>query len=176
MKRCKARPFPARNWTWPRPRPAPPPPRSTPPAVKQKPPRRNWIPTAPTSRPRRAQVQQAEARLQQAELDLSYTTVAAPRDGRVTRRTVEQGAYVANRAGAAGHRAGRGLGGGQFQGDAIGATCGPASRCASAWMPIRSANSRARWTASRPVPARASACCRRKTRWAITSRSCSACR
>jgi membrane fusion protein (multidrug efflux system) len=41
-----------------------------------------------------AQVEQAQARLQQAELDLSYTKVAAPRNGRVTRRTVEQGAYV----------------------------------------------------------------------------------
>jgi membrane fusion protein (multidrug efflux system) len=42
----------------------------------------------------RAQVQQAQARLQQAQLQRSYTTVFAPRDGRVTRRTVEQGAYV----------------------------------------------------------------------------------
>jgi membrane fusion protein (multidrug efflux system) len=41
-----------------------------------------------------AQALQAQARVQQAELDLSYTKVAAPRDGRVTRRTVEQGAYV----------------------------------------------------------------------------------
>jgi len=41
-----------------------------------------------------AQVNQAEARLHQTELDLSYTRVAAPREGRVTRRTVEQGAYV----------------------------------------------------------------------------------
>jgi membrane fusion protein (multidrug efflux system) len=42
----------------------------------------------------RAQVQQAQARLQHAQLQLSYTTNVAPRDGRVTRRTVEQGAYV----------------------------------------------------------------------------------
>ncbi len=41
-----------------------------------------------------AAVQQAEAKLHQAELDLSYTKVAAPMAGRVTRRTVEQGAYV----------------------------------------------------------------------------------
>jgi membrane fusion protein (multidrug efflux system) len=41
-----------------------------------------------------AEVQQAQARLAQAELNLSYTKVAAPRDGRVTRRTVEQGAFV----------------------------------------------------------------------------------
>lgn len=41
-----------------------------------------------------AVIQQAEAKLRQAELDLSYTKVAAPVAGRVTRRTVEEGAYV----------------------------------------------------------------------------------
>jgi membrane fusion protein (multidrug efflux system) len=41
-----------------------------------------------------AQVGQAEASLRQAELNVSYTKVLAPRDGRVTRRTVEQGAYI----------------------------------------------------------------------------------
>jgi membrane fusion protein (multidrug efflux system) len=41
-----------------------------------------------------ASVQQAEARLRQAELNLSYTHVAAPEDGQVTRRVVEQGAYI----------------------------------------------------------------------------------
>jgi membrane fusion protein (multidrug efflux system) len=41
-----------------------------------------------------AGVQQAAARLRQAELNLSYTKVIAPEDGRVTRRVVEQGAYI----------------------------------------------------------------------------------
>ena len=41
-----------------------------------------------------AAVQQAEARLRQAELNLSYTQVTAPEAGRVTRRVVEQGAYI----------------------------------------------------------------------------------
>ena len=41
-----------------------------------------------------ASEQQAQARLQQAELNLSYTKVIAPEDGRVTRRVVEQGAYI----------------------------------------------------------------------------------
>ena len=41
-----------------------------------------------------AAVQQAEAKLQQAELNLSYTQVTAPEEGRVTRRVVEQGAYI----------------------------------------------------------------------------------
>ena len=41
-----------------------------------------------------AGVQQAEAKLQQAELNLSYTKVIAPRDGRITARTVQLGNYV----------------------------------------------------------------------------------
>ena len=41
-----------------------------------------------------AALQQDEAKLRQAELNLSYTKVTAPEDGRVTRRVVEQGAYV----------------------------------------------------------------------------------
>jgi membrane fusion protein (multidrug efflux system) len=42
----------------------------------------------------RADVQAAEARVRQAELDLSYTSVKAPIDGQVARRTVEAGNYV----------------------------------------------------------------------------------
>jgi len=41
-----------------------------------------------------ADVAQNEALLHQAELDLSYATLVAPEDGRVTRRTVEAGNYV----------------------------------------------------------------------------------
>ena len=41
-----------------------------------------------------ADVQQNEAMVHQAEIDLSYTRVTAPEDGLVTRRSVEQGAYV----------------------------------------------------------------------------------
>jgi membrane fusion protein (multidrug efflux system) len=41
-----------------------------------------------------ARVQQTEAALKQAELNLSYTKVIAPVAGKVTRRTVEEGAYV----------------------------------------------------------------------------------
>jgi membrane fusion protein (multidrug efflux system) len=36
----------------------------------------------------------AQARLRQAELDLSYTKIEAPQAGRVTRKSVEEGAYV----------------------------------------------------------------------------------
>ena len=41
-----------------------------------------------------ADIQQSEATVRQAELYLSYTKVTAPENGRVTRRNVEQGAYV----------------------------------------------------------------------------------
>jgi membrane fusion protein (multidrug efflux system) len=41
-----------------------------------------------------AAVQQAQAAQEQARLNLSYTKVVAPLDGKVTRRTVEAGAYV----------------------------------------------------------------------------------
>jgi membrane fusion protein (multidrug efflux system) len=40
-----------------------------------------------------ADVQQAQAALRQAELNLSYTKIIAPEDGRVTRKSVEAGAY-----------------------------------------------------------------------------------
>jgi membrane fusion protein (multidrug efflux system) len=41
-----------------------------------------------------AGLRQAEAKMEQAQLDVSYTKIAAPVDGRVTRRSVEKGAYV----------------------------------------------------------------------------------
>jgi membrane fusion protein (multidrug efflux system) len=41
-----------------------------------------------------AQVSQSEADVQAAELELSYTKIVAPVDGRVTRKMVEQGAYI----------------------------------------------------------------------------------
>lgn len=41
-----------------------------------------------------ATIQQAEAALRQAELDLSYTKVIAPEDGRITKRSVESGSYI----------------------------------------------------------------------------------
>jgi membrane fusion protein (multidrug efflux system) len=42
----------------------------------------------------KAAVQQAEAKVHQAELNLSYTKIIAPRDGRITARTVQLGNYV----------------------------------------------------------------------------------
>ncbi|HXC99206.1 MAG TPA: HlyD family secretion protein [Verrucomicrobiae bacterium] len=41
-----------------------------------------------------AQVSQSEADVHAAELELSYTKITAPVDGRITRKMVEQGAYV----------------------------------------------------------------------------------
>jgi membrane fusion protein (multidrug efflux system) len=43
----------------------------------------------------RAALEAAQARLTQARLDLSYTSIEAPQAGRVTRKSVEEGAYVA---------------------------------------------------------------------------------
>jgi membrane fusion protein (multidrug efflux system) len=42
----------------------------------------------------KADVAQSEAALRQAELDLSYTKITAPESGRVTRKSIEPGAYV----------------------------------------------------------------------------------
>lgn len=47
------------------------------------------------ARAARASLDAAQARLRQAELDLSYTRIEAPQAGRVTRKSVEAGAYVA---------------------------------------------------------------------------------
>jgi membrane fusion protein (multidrug efflux system) len=41
-----------------------------------------------------AQVTQAQAAARQAELNLSYTKILAPEDGRITRKSVEPGAYI----------------------------------------------------------------------------------
>jgi len=41
-----------------------------------------------------ADLAESEAALRQTELDLSYTKITAPEDGRVTRKSVEAGAYV----------------------------------------------------------------------------------
>ena len=43
---------------------------------------------------REAQVEQARASLAQAKLNLSYTEVRAPQDGRITRRNVDLGTYL----------------------------------------------------------------------------------
>ncbi len=41
-----------------------------------------------------AEIEQAEAAVRQAELDLSYTKIYAPEDGRITRKSVELGALL----------------------------------------------------------------------------------
>jgi membrane fusion protein, multidrug efflux system len=43
----------------------------------------------------KGQVEQAQAKLDQADLNLSWTVVKAPQDGWITKRNVEQGNYVA---------------------------------------------------------------------------------
>lgn len=43
---------------------------------------------------RAAQLQEAEAQVEQAKLDLSYTRIVAPCSGYITKKSVEQGAYI----------------------------------------------------------------------------------
>ena len=43
---------------------------------------------------RQAQLQQAQANLAQAQVKLSYNTIRAPQDGRITERNAELGTYV----------------------------------------------------------------------------------
>ena len=50
--------------------------------------------TATTLKQRQAQVEQAQASLAQAEVNLSYTIIRAPFDGKVTRRNVDVGTYA----------------------------------------------------------------------------------
>ena len=56
--------------------------------------RQNIDNTGSTLKQRQAQVEQAEAALAQAELNLSYTYIRAPQDGRITRRNVDVGTYA----------------------------------------------------------------------------------
>jgi membrane fusion protein (multidrug efflux system) len=56
--------------------------------------RQNIEGTNTTLKQRKAQVEQAEASLAQAELNLSYTYIRAPQNGRITRRNVDVGTYA----------------------------------------------------------------------------------
>ena len=65
-----------------------------------------------------ARVEQAKAALGQAKLNLAYTTIVAPADGIVSKKSIEPGQVDPGRPAAAGHRAARGsLGDGELQGD-----------------------------------------------------------
>jgi membrane fusion protein (multidrug efflux system) len=115
-----------------------------------------------------SQVGEEEADLRQAELNLSYTKVLAPRDGRVTHRTVEQGAYI---------EVGQALL--ALVPDNVWVVANfkeTQLRNIKPGQPatIRNTGSRPRWTVCRRVLAQTSACCRPRTLWATTSRSCSA--
>ena len=119
-----------------------------------------------------AQVQQAQAAALQARLALSYTTVTAPTDGVISRKTVR--AWPDGAGGPAAARPGparRRVGDGQLQGDTAPPHAPRPARRRSRSTPTGAAT-RGGWTASRPPPARASRCCRRRTRPATTSRSC----
>jgi membrane fusion protein (multidrug efflux system) len=54
----------------------------------------NILAAEATVKQRQAQVDQAKASLEQAEVNLTYTELRAPQDGRVTKRNVEKGTYL----------------------------------------------------------------------------------
>jgi membrane fusion protein, multidrug efflux system len=66
-----------------------------------------------------AMFRQAQTTVQSAQLDLSYTKIFAPCDGRVTRKAVEAGNYRSSGPATHVHRAGGHLGRRQFQGIAV---------------------------------------------------------
>ena len=115
-----------------------------------------------------ATFRQAQTAVQSAQLDLSYTKIFAPCDGRVTRKAIEPGDYVQVGQQLMSIVQNDNLGRRQFQGIAVEKHADRISR--RWWKLTRSAekNSARTWTACRPAAARRSACCRRKTRRAIS--------
>ena len=66
-----------------------------------------------------AAVKQAQARVDQAQLNLGYTKIVAPTTGIVNKKNVEVGANLSRRAGLDdGDPADRSVGDGELQGDA----------------------------------------------------------
>jgi multidrug efflux pump subunit AcrA (membrane-fusion protein) len=76
---------------------------------------------------REAQVQQAQAQLDQANLNLSYTEVRAPSDGFITMRSAQLGGFLATGSDDVPDRDARGVGHGQLQG--VAARPHAAGRC-----------------------------------------------
>ncbi len=96
----------------------------------------------------KGQVEQARARLDQADLNLSWAVVNAPQDGWITKRNVEKGSL--RRAGPANlfHRRARSVDHRQLQGEPARRHAAPASMSASGSMPIRTCGWRDMSTAS----------------------------
>ena len=115
-----------------------------------------------------ARVQLARALVEQAQMNLAYTTVKAPGDGYVEQEVGRAGPGGPGRPAAGGAGvARRHLGDGQLQGERNFVTCAPASRHRS--RSTRTAGpTRATWTASPPRPAPGSASCRPRTPPATT--------
>ncbi len=115
----------------------------------------------------RAAYDVAKSQLDQAKLNLEYTRITAPVDGRITRKAVEPGDYIQT---------------GQTLFSIVPArhwiiaisrkrsspTCCRDNRPRSASTRFPARSSRATSTACKPAPAPASACCLRKMRPAIT--------
>ena len=122
-----------------------------------------------------AAAQQAEAKLHQAELNLSYTKIIAPMDARVTARTVQPGNYV---------QPGQALMALVPKGVWVVANfketqltyMKPGQPVELRMDAYPKRKFKGKWTACKPERARGSVYCRRKTRLAIISKWCSACR
>ena len=117
----------------------------------------------------------AKAALDLARLQLSYTRIVAPADGRVVEAHRALGQLVAIGSRSCELVPTHDLRHRELQGDAGRQTCAPGSARRSRSTPTRVASSRGGWRASRRGRARASRSCRRTTRRATSSRSCSAC-
>ena len=123
----------------------------------------------------RAQVRQAEASVRQAELNLSYTRVCAPCDGRVTRKSVEAGGYVQTGQSLLALVTGQPWVVANFKETQL-TRMRPANRSGSRWMRIPVGLYEPTSTRSSRARARASAFFPPKTQRAITSRLFSECR
>jgi membrane fusion protein, multidrug efflux system len=109
-----------------------------------------------------ASLEQLQAAVAQAELELSYTKLYAPDDGRVTNKSVEEGALVQSGQPLMAIVPGDVWVTANFKENQIG-NMRPVSRSRSWLMPIRIRLSKDTWTAFKPEREPASACCLPRT-------------
>ena len=115
-----------------------------------------------TRRRAKADVQADKAAVEQAELNLSYTKILAPDDGRVTKKAVEPGNYVQVGQDCICARNARVLDDGEFQGNAIAQYAAGTAGDNFSVMPIRATSCADMWIVFKPAAERRSVCCRRK--------------
>ena len=116
-----------------------------------------------------AQAQRSKAALDQAQLNLGYTTIVAPVDGVVGKRSVQVGQNVApGQDLMAVVPAARNLGHREFQGNSAGQDATRPARTRSRLTPTAAANGTVTFPASAPPPAPSTACFLRRTPPATT--------